>query len=137
MPAEAREKTPAGAEAFLRYYMDLYTAAEASLDSTYINQFSQGCETCDRLIDNLEKDARAGYTYEGGVVTVSAVSTPSLHGLTAQTAFSMEQTALTVRDGQRGTVADLSAPPASLNCGAILTWSQSDVTWIFSQWDVN
>jgi hypothetical protein len=137
MPAEAREKTPAGAEAFLRYFMTLYNAAEASLDPTYMDAFSQNCETCDQLIQNLKEDAESGYTYEGGIVTITAVSSPSLNGLSAETAFSMEQTALTVRDGQQAPLAHLSAPAANLNCGAIFVWSQSESTWIFSQWDVN
>ncbi|SDY91446.1 hypothetical protein SAMN05661080_04998 [Modestobacter sp. DSM 44400] len=137
MPVEAREQTPAGADAFLRYYMDVYNAAETSLDPTYMDQLSQDCETCDRLIQNIRQDAGSGYSYEGGTATVTSVSTPLVRELTAETAFSMDQTPLTVRNEQGVDVPELSAPAASLDCGAILYWSRSDSTWIFSQWDVN
>src|SRR4051812_13573990 len=53
MPDEAREQTADGAEAFIRYYMSVYTSAEGSMDTTYLDQFSQGCETCDRIVDEI------------------------------------------------------------------------------------
>jgi hypothetical protein len=137
MPAEARARTPAGAETFLRYYIELYNQAEQTLDPSYMDSFSQGCDTCDRLIQNIKQDAAAGYSYTGGAVAVGEVSTPHLDGAIAETAFSMEQGPLTVQDGHGVAIPSLSAPAASLSCGAILTWSEPNSTWMLSQWDVS
>jgi hypothetical protein len=137
MPKEAREQTAAGAEAFIRYYMDLYTAAQASMDPSYLEKFSQGCELCDGIIKTLRDDARAGYTYEGGQVTVSGASFGAPSGGRIEGAFSIEQAALAVHSVDGAALTDLGAPSESLNCGAIFTWSQDDVSWIFTQWDVN
>jgi len=137
MPAEAREQTPAGAEAFLRYYMAIYSQAQASLDSTYMDQLSQDCTTCDRLIANMREDAHSQREYEGGEVNVMSVSTPFITGSKAEIAFSMEQSALKVRDANGVEVGELSAPAATLQCGAVATWSATETTWVLSQWDVN
>ena len=136
MPPEAREQTPAGAEAFLRYYLDVYNLAQAKLDSTYMNQLSQSCQTCDRLSANIDEDARNSRMYEGGAVDVVSLTTPSVEGDKAEIAFSMKQDALTVRDSDGAILSELSAPQASLQCGAVLTWSPQATSWILSQWDV-
>jgi hypothetical protein len=137
MPPEAREQTEAGAQVFLRYYMDVYTAAQATMDPSYMAGLSQACETCDRLITNIRDDAGAGYTYDGGVVTVTDVSAPAIRQDRAELAFSMTQAALTVRDSFGSAIPDLSAPAAVLQCGAIASWSPSQVSWVLTQWDVN
>jgi Family of unknown function (DUF6318) len=137
MPAEAREKTSASATTFLRYYMNLLNVAQANLDPRYVSQLSQGCETCDRLIQNIEEDSRANREYQGGAISITSTSNPAIFGDEAQLAFSMEQGALTVRDADGKDVTDLSAPAAQLQCGAILRWSPTDSTWMLSQWDVN
>jgi hypothetical protein len=137
MPAEAREQTAAGAEAFLRYYMDIYNWSQLHMDAAYMDQLSQGCATCDSLTANLRNDAEAGYLYEGGGVTVGDTSFAEIKMSRIEGAFSMKQAALTVRAADGSTVSDLSAPPAALDCGAILSWSSDDTSWIFTQWDVN
>ena len=137
MPDEARAQTAAGAEAFIRYYMDIYTAAQASMDPTYMDQFSQDCALCDGIIKNLRDDAAAGYSYDGGQVTVTAASFGAANDSRIEGAFSIDQASLAVLGKDGVSVTDLSAPPASLNCGAILSWSSHDASWIFTQWDVN
>jgi hypothetical protein len=137
MPAEAREQTAVGAEAFIRYYMAIYTAAEASMDPTYLDQFSQGCALCDSIINTLRDDATAGYSYEGGQVTVTDVSFGAISGSRVEGAFSIDQSSLTVHGNDGAAIADLGAPAESLNCGAILSWSADDASWVFTQWDVN
>ncbi|TQN42141.1 hypothetical protein FHU33_1535 [Blastococcus colisei] len=40
MPAEAREKTADGAEAFTRYYVEIYNHALRTLDTTWMRDLS-------------------------------------------------------------------------------------------------
>ena len=135
MPDEARKQTPAGAEAFLRYYMAVYTKAQAEMDATYLDQFSQDCSFCNALAQRLKDNAMSGYTYDGGAVTVRATSlTPNGNG-EMEGAFTIEQTALTIRD--EGGAAVSEDPPATYNCGSVLTWRPTDTSWAVSQWDVN
>ncbi|KQS60642.1 hypothetical protein ASG36_07080 [Geodermatophilus sp. Leaf369] len=136
MPAEAREQTPTGAEAFIQYYMDIYNLALRDLDPTFMDQFSQGCETCDELILNLREDAESGLNYQGGLVALNYVDATIIDER-SEAAFTLNQEALTVIDSTGSEQTDLSGPPASLNCGAILNWSSSSQSWLFTQWDVN
>ena len=135
MPDEAREQTPAGAEAFLRYYMELYTKAQAEMDVTYLNQFSQDCSFCDALIERLEDNADSGYTYDGGAVTLKATSLTSTTDGRMEGAFTIDQTSLTIRDESGVTVSE--DPRTTYNCGALLTWRATEAAWTLSQWDVN
>jgi hypothetical protein len=137
MPDAARQMTAAGAEAFLRYYMDVYNAAQGSMDSTYMDRFSEGCSLCDDIMNNLRKDATAGYSYSGGQVTVLSLSAGTIGQSSVEIAFTMNQAPLTVRADDGTAIGDLSAPAASLNCGAILNWSDSETSWVLAQWDVN
>ncbi|KGH43639.1 hypothetical protein IN07_23925 [Modestobacter caceresii] len=137
MPPEAREQTPAGAAAFIRYYMDVYNAAQSSMDPTYLDQFSQDCSLCDSLIANIREDKAAGYTYEGGEVSVSSASFGDVRDFKVEGAFSINQAALNVEGPGGSRIDDLSAPAESLTSGAILTWASTDSTWILTQWDVN
>ena len=138
MPDEAREQTAAGAEAFLRYYMDVYTAAQASMDPTYMDQLSHDCETCNRIIGEINTDASAGYTYQGGEVTVEYVDTTNPKDSVAEAVFSLYQAPLAVvgQDGQP--LPDLTfGERKSPGCGAILGWDRGEHTWVINQWDIN
>ncbi|GAB3354363.1 DUF6318 family protein [Modestobacter lapidis] len=137
MPAEARAQTPAGAEAFLRYYIGLYNAAQESMDTRYLKQFGRACDTCIGLSNQLEEDAKAGYRYQGGDVIVNGISPPLTRRSEAEIAFSITQAALTLTTASGEPVEDLSFPekknPA---CGAILSWSPTTSSWAMTQWDV-
>jgi hypothetical protein len=138
MPDEARAQTAAGAEAFVRYYMDIYTAAQASMDPTYMDQFSQDCETCNRIIDEIEKDSSSGYHYQGGQIAVSYVDATEPESSRVEVVFSITQTALSVLDPNNQPVADLVFEERkSPGCGAILGWSTSETSWVLNQWDIN
>ncbi|WP_138734434.1 DUF6318 family protein [Modestobacter excelsi] len=135
MPDEAREQTPAGAEAFLRYYMAVYTKAQVEMDSTYLRQFSQECSFCDALIQRLDENAASRHTYDGGAVTLRATSlTPDADGA-IEGAFTIDQAALTIHDEAGATVSE--DPQATYSCGAVLTWRPTEAAWAMTQWDVN
>ena len=135
MPAKARTRDAAGAEAFLRYYMDVYNHAQRTMDSTYMREFSRSCDTCDRIADDLDMDAAAGYSYEGGGVRLGAISEPSVGSSEAELVFAVQQEALTVKENGRP-VEGLSFPPnSSTTDGAVLLWDASRSTWLITQWE--
>jgi hypothetical protein len=133
MPDEARTKDAAGAEAFLRYYFDLYDLAKRNLSSTYLREFSRNCSTCSRLADQIDSDSRAGYTYRGGGVRIEAISPPLVRGSEAQVAVSIVESPLTVLEDGRP-VKGLSFPERrSPSSGAILSWNAGESTWLLKQ----
>jgi hypothetical protein len=78
MPAEARTQDAAGAEAFVRYYIDLINRTLTVMDAAPLREFSQGCEDCERIARNVEADATAGYSYSGGHVDIVEIPAPLL-----------------------------------------------------------
>jgi hypothetical protein len=136
MPPEARTQDAAGAEAFVRYYIDLVSNAQESLDSTWIRDLSSGCETCDQLATGFDHDRVSGYAREGGDVSVSSISTPAIDGDEAQAAFTLQQSAQRVT--KNGTpITGLETPEQeNLSAGAILTWQAQRRTWLVAQLDV-
>jgi hypothetical protein len=136
MPAEARTQDAAGAEAFVRYYIDLISTAQETLDSTWIRDLSSGCKTCDQLAISFDEDRTSGYAREGGDVRVSSISTPAVNGAEAQAAFTLQQSAQRVT--KNGTpVTGLETPEREgLSAGAILTWQVERQTWLVAQLDV-
>ncbi|MGY1843787.1 DUF6318 family protein [Modestobacter sp. SYSU DS0875] len=137
MPDEAREMTPEGAESFIRYYMEVYNAAQESMDPTYMDELSQGCALCDGIIANLTEDSAAGYRYVGGQVEVTSVGAAPVSERSAELVFSMTQARLRVESPGGDELAELSAPAAELQCGAVLDWSSVNESWVLGQWDVN
>jgi len=136
MPDEAREMTAAGAEAFLRYYFAVYNLAQDTMDAQYFRDLARGCETCDRLAEELETDAARGYAYEGGAITVNGVSPPLLQGTGAELTFSIVQSALTIVDTNGQAIEELSFPEISKPAGGVLlTWTGA--YWVITQWDIN
>ncbi len=136
MPAEARTQDAAGAEAFVRYYIDLISNAQGSLDSTWIRDLSSGCKTCDQLAVGFDEDRTSGYARIGGDVRVSSISTPAVNDKEAQAAFTLRQGAQRVT--KNGTPVPGSDSPErdNLSAGAILTWEIERQTWLVAQLDV-
>lgn len=136
MPAAARKQTPEGAEAFLRYYMEVYNHAQRTLDPTWMRDLSSGCGTCDRIADDMDADSAAGFTYQGGEVRVDAISLPAVSGDEAQIALVITQAPLAVMN-EGMPIDGLTFPErSSPGSGAILVWDRAQSTWRVSQWDV-
>lgn len=134
MPAEAREQTPAGAEAFIRYYVDLLNRAQRDLDTTYVTQFSADCDTCSALIVGLNAYAAEGYLISGGTIRVGAINPPTLNADGAEFVAPLMQDAVAVTDATGQTIADASAPDASFpGTGGFIRWSSDLSSWILTQ----
>lgn len=124
MPPEARQQTAEAFNAFSRYYIALINRLDTNLDSSYLRRFSRGCPTCERITTDADSDARKGYRYQGGTITISAQAAAHLTADGAETAFTTEQAAYTVVDSAGAPVAGLSGPALSgVPSGAQGVWS--------------
>jgi hypothetical protein len=134
MPAEARTQDAAGAEAFVRYYIDLINRTSETLNSDPLRQLSDGCSECNRIADDAERDQAAGYRYEGGELLITEVGDPLVDDTTAEVPFRADLAPLTVLDGSGEPVPDLTfeAFPDLLS-NAALRWDSSSWSWVITQ----
>lgn len=133
MPAEARTQDAAGAEAFVRYYIELINRTSTVMDAQPLRDLSDGCRDCDRIADNVEEDAANGYRYSGGAVTIRSAGSAAVTGLEAQIAFTLDQAPLAVLDAGGVENSDLSSGAYNgLNGGAIAFWNEARSTWLMS-----
>ena len=130
VPDEARTKDAAGAEAFLRYYVDLLNRQRPLLDGEPLQDLGPNCQTCARIAKNYEEAAAAGHRYEGGELTLNDVVEPSLADDQASLVFGIKQDAVRIVDAT-GTVVNPGLPlRPNLGSGMTLVWSAADQSWL-------
>jgi hypothetical protein len=136
MPAEARQRTPEGARAFMTYYLEVYNHAQRTLEPTWLRKLSEGCETCDDVASQLESIVADGRGYEGGEVRIDYMSEAVVQGDEAQLTLTTTQDALSATED--GVPIDGLSFPAytSRNGGAILKWINEQASWQIVQWHV-
>jgi hypothetical protein len=133
MPDEARTQDAAGAEAFVRYYIELINRTSTVMDAQPLRDLSDGCRDCDRIADNVEADADAGYKYRGGVLTVTITGEPFLRPGTAELALKADQDAASAVDATGADVPRLSLPAfTGVTGGAALRWEPARQTWLIT-----
>jgi hypothetical protein len=132
MPDEARTQDAAGAEAFVRYYIELINRTSTVMDAEPLRTFSDGCPDCDRIADDTDKDAAAGYSYQGGELTITFIEAAEPDP-TASISFTVDQAALTVVDGAGQPVQGLvfEAIPR-MSSGASARWDEAMQSWILT-----
>ncbi|MGY1692208.1 DUF6318 family protein [Geodermatophilus sp. SYSU D01105] len=131
MPDEARTQDAAGAEAFVRYYIDLINRTSTVMDAAPLREFSDGCEDCDRIAADYEADASAGYRYEGGQVFITRVGDPLLSEDTAELTFRVDQERLVIVNNSGQPVPDLTFDrKTDLLASAALRWDQQRQSWV-------
>jgi hypothetical protein len=135
MPAEARTQDAAGAEAFVRYYIDLINRTSTVMDAAPLREFSQGCAECDRIATDYESDGAAGYRYDGGKLTLRQVGEPLIsNSAIAELAFIFDLTPLTVVDASGASVPDLTFAGSQDSLGsAALRWDATSNSWRATQ----
>jgi hypothetical protein len=133
LPDEAREQTPEGAEAALRYYLEL-TTRQSGKTGKPLRDLSRDCSFCTFLADRYDSDAAAGYVITGGDFIIESFSPPAVHDDIAEFALSVTQTAVTVTGPDGQPVADRgSAELKGISLGASMTWSSQGRVWILNQ----
>lgn len=137
MPPEAREQTPAGAEAALRYYLQL-VSHQAGISGQALRDLSRDCAFCDFIADRYDQDASAGYSYTGGDLTIKGISPPALSGDIAEFSFTVDQADIGITDSG-GNLVDGRGQVAvtGMNAGAQMTWSSVAKIWFMNQLIIN
>jgi hypothetical protein len=137
VPKEARQRTPAGVQAFTRYYVALMNRQARTLDSQPLRELSRQCQTCNALANTYDESKAAGYRYEGGSMSLVDSGSALIRGNDAQTSFVLKQSAITVRDRTGAEVAGRSFPATRYTGGAILEWDSQQTTWLITQFDAD
>jgi hypothetical protein len=136
VPMEARQHTPAGVQAFTRYYIELINHQLASLDSTPLRELSRNCSTCTALANSYDRDRAAGHKYEGGLISVASLGSAGVDGDIGETSFDLRQQAVTVRDASGAPIPTLASAGVALGGGVRLRWEDRRSTWLMIQFDV-
>ena len=130
VPDEARTKDAAGAEAFLRYYVDLSNRQQERLDGQPLRDLGPDCQECLRIAQNFDEVAAAGQKYEGGKITINSLAAPLLQGDKAVISFGARQEAVRLVD-QNGDPVDSGLPLLSnQSSGITLGWSSEAKCWL-------
>jgi Family of unknown function (DUF6318) len=133
MPAEARTKDAAGAEAFVRYYIALINRTSKVMDAKPLRDFSQNCRDCNRIAADTEKDNSAGYHYEGGELGITWIQAFK-PGPTIEVSFRTDQEAMRVLDRSGKSVPGLAFKAyKNLSSGAIVSWQSQRTSWVMTE----
>ena len=86
---------------------------------------------CERIANSVEDDAAAGFDYEGGGITITALGQPLIQGSTAELALRADIASLSVLRAD-GTVAEEESSPgyADLSGGAAVEWRGATSSWV-------
>jgi hypothetical protein len=136
VPDEARTKDAAGAEAFLRYYIDLINQQRQIPTGQALRDLGPECQGCLRIARNYDEAAEAGIRYQGGQLSLNDVTTPRLEGNKASMSFGIRQEAAQRLDSS-GALIDTGVPELpNVISGATLTYSEDDGTWLVEALDL-
>ena len=136
MPEEARRQTADGAQAFTEYYVELYNHAMRTLDSTYLRDLSEDCDTCDQLAEQLERTAGRGEAIEGGRMRILGSTPPYLRGEEADVVFDVAQDPITATLGGKPIEGRSYPASESSGGGGVLRWDEARSTWVITQWAI-
>jgi len=137
MPDEARTQDAAGAEAFVRYYIELINRTSTVMDAQPLRDLSDGCRDCDRIADNTEEAAELGHSYRDGEITITDFRSPLMDGQRASVGITFDQAALVVVDASGNAVeAGSSEAYSALPGGIGLRWDAVRSSWLMTDFTV-
>jgi len=130
MPVEAREKTEAGAEAFLDYYL---AVEDRSTEGEPIRQLSRECSVCRRVADQRDSDRTAGYASSGGDYAITVVGS-FVQEDQANVIFTVNSDAIAVIDSDGTPVPDRGRDPiVDRSLDAFMAWDVAQTTWLMTE----
>ncbi|SHG43033.1 DUF6318 family protein [Geodermatophilus nigrescens] len=129
VPPEARTQDAAGAEAFLRYWIDLLNRQRAIPAGQPLRDLGPDCDECRRIANNYDEAAAAGNRYVGGEVTITAVAQPALNGAVTQYSFSARREPVTLVDSSGNVLEAQPDAAPQLSSGLYLEWDEGTRSW--------
>jgi hypothetical protein len=136
VPPEARTKDAAGAEAFLRYWIDLLNRQRAIPAGQPLRDLGPDCQECLRIAHVYDETAAADERYEGGGLILNDITTPRLDGDTAAFGFGIRQDAVRLVDSAGGVVDPGQESRDNVAGGIDLEWSTSSRTWLVTSFGI-
>jgi hypothetical protein len=130
VPPEARTQDAAGAEAFLRYWIELIDRQRAIPAGQPLRDLGPDCHDCLRIAHNYDEAAAAGNRYVGGELTLNDVTTPRVDGDTAAFGFGIRQEAVQLVNSAGVPIDDGQEASPNVAGGIDLLWSDDEQSWI-------
>jgi hypothetical protein len=131
VPAEARTKDAAGAEAFLTYWIELLNRQQAVPDGKPLRDLAPDCRECLRIAKAFDDAAAAREVYEGGQLSLNDVAEPQMNGDSASINFGTRVEPVVVRDSTGAPVPDgVGDLNPNAGSGVTLKWSTALRGWL-------
>ena len=131
VPDEARVQDEAGAEAFLRYYIDLINRQQAIPAGQPLRDLGPQCQQCAVIAQRFDEAAEAGWKLKGGQITVTGAPGVSFEGNTAKFSFIARSAAASAVTADGVPVPNVNQPAQSRIPSAMtMTWSTEDNSWL-------
>ncbi|OMQ16095.1 hypothetical protein A7K94_0204890 [Modestobacter sp. VKM Ac-2676] len=131
MPDEAREMTPEGAEALVRYYVELMDRAQLDSTSVYVRELSTDCDTCIAFAEGVDYYAERSYQFVGGAIRLDAITAAGFSTSKADFAISLHQEALDVLGPDGSPLPNERADAADYPGSGITTvWDRKRSSWL-------
>lgn len=136
VPATARTKDVAGAEAFMRYWINLLNRQQAIPAGKPLRDLAPHCQDCSRIARSFDTVAAAGHRYQGGELKINDLPPAALQGERATVNFAVRRDAVRIVDAS-GRVVDPGAPLAANEIGGgILEWSAGLGGWLMQGFQI-
>ncbi len=136
VPPEARTQDAAGAEAFLRYWIDLIDRQRAIPAGQPLRDLGPECQECRRIAQVFDEAAVAGNRYIGGDLTVKDVPAPILGEGTASFSFSVSAEEERLVDSGGLDVTEPAPADPLLFSGMNLLWSSDQKAWLVTDFGI-
>lgn len=128
VPEEARTQDAVGAEAFLRYWIDLLNHQQGIPAGQPLRDLGPECHECLRIARVYDEAAAADQHYEGGQLVAVELAPPVFAGEEAAVSFIATEAAVRLADDS-GIVIESSDAASALSSGLTLIWSDTDRCW--------
>ena len=135
VPDEARTKDAAGAEAFLRYYVDLINQQRQVPTGQALRDLGPECQGCLRIARDYDDAASAGNRYLGGELSLNDVTVPRIDGDQVSMSFGIRQSAVQRVDSSGTPIDGLPELPNVIS-GISLAYSEEDQVWMVEALDL-
>jgi hypothetical protein len=132
VPDEARTKDASGAEAFLRYWIDLMNHQRPIPAGQPFRDLGPDCQECLRIARVYDEAAEAGRHFEGGDLGIESIGAPVIKDGEAVINFFARQDAIALVDASGGAVESLPAA-SHLGSGMRLVWSDDTTSWVATE----